>query len=151
MNLARILAERAAEHPGGPCLLFEGDVLSYGDLDRRTAVAAASLRAAGVGVGDRVAIRLPNAPAYVAAYFGALRAGAIAVPLNVLLAPPEVEARITASSPVTIVDSALLRCSSAGRRSSVRRGRIPRRRRPRPTARAGSLRAISGTSTRTVT
>ena len=81
--------------------------MSYGELDRRTAVAAASLRAAGVGVGDRVAIRLPNTPAYVAAYFGALRAGAIAVPLNVLLAAPEVEARIAASSPVTIVDSPL--------------------------------------------
>ena len=107
MNLARILADRAAEHPGRPALLFEGDVVSYGELDRRAAVAAAALRAAGVGVGDRVAIRLPNTPAYVAAYFGALRAGAIAVPLNVLLAPPEVEARIAASSPVTIVDSPL--------------------------------------------
>jgi long-chain acyl-CoA synthetase len=107
MNLARILADRAAEHPGRSALLFEGDVLSYGELDRRAAAAAAGLRAAGVGVGDRVAIRLPNAPGYVAAYFGALRAGAVAVPLNVLLAPPEVEARIAASNPVTIVDRPL--------------------------------------------
>ena len=102
MNLARILADRAAEHPGRPALLFEDDVVSYGELDRQTDVAAAALRAAGVGVGDRVAIRLPNTPAYVAACFGALRAGAIAVPLNVLLAPPEVEARIAASSPSSL-------------------------------------------------
>ena len=107
MNLARILADRAAEHPGRPALLFEDDVVVYGELDRQTDVSAAALRAAGVGVGDRVTIGLPNTPAYVAACFGALRAGAIAVPLNVLLAPPDVEARIAASSPVTIVESPL--------------------------------------------
>ncbi|HEY7538126.1 MAG TPA: AMP-binding protein, partial [Gaiellaceae bacterium] len=107
MNLAHILADRAAEHPDRPALLFEGEVVSYGELDRRAAVAAVALRAAGVGVGDRVAIRLPNTPAYVAAYFGALRVGAVAVPLNVLLAPPEIEARIAASNPVTIVDGPL--------------------------------------------
>ena len=73
MNLARILADRAAEHPGRPALMFEGEVVSYGELDRRTDVAAAALRAAGVGLGDRVAIRLPNTPAYVGACFGALR------------------------------------------------------------------------------
>jgi len=107
MNLARILSDRAASHPGRPALLFEGDVVTYGELDRRTAVAAAALRAAGVGVGDRVAIRLPNTPAYVAAYFGALRSGAVAVPLNILLAPPEVEARLAVASPALVIDSPL--------------------------------------------
>ena len=70
-------------------------------------VAACALRERGVGAGDRVAIRLSNSPAFVAAYFGALRLGAIVVPLNVLLAPPEVEERIAASTPVTLVDDEL--------------------------------------------
>ena len=104
MNLAHVLAERASE---SPALLFEGDRVSYGELDRRAAVAAATLRERGVGVGDRVALRLPNTPDYVAAYFGILRLGAVAVPLNVLLAQPEVEARLEAASPTAFVDTPL--------------------------------------------
>ena len=65
---------------------------------------ATLLRERGVGPGDRVAIRLPNGPAFVAAWFGALRRGAITVPLHVLLAPPEVEARIQASRPTLLLE-----------------------------------------------
>jgi long-chain acyl-CoA synthetase len=107
MNLARILADGAAAWRDRPAVLFEQEIISYGELDRRAAVTAAALRADGVQSGDRVAIKLPNAPAFVAAYFGALRAGAIVVPLNVLLAPPEVEERLAASTPVAVVDREL--------------------------------------------
>jgi long-chain acyl-CoA synthetase len=104
MNLARILTEGAAVHGDRPALWFEGVPMSYAELDRRAAVAAGELRAAGVTAGDRVALRLPNTPAFLAAYFGALRLGAIVVPLNVLLAPPEVEERVAASRPAVLVD-----------------------------------------------
>jgi long-chain acyl-CoA synthetase len=107
MNLARALAERAAERPEAPALFFKGDVVPYGELDRRAAVAAAALRARGVHEGDRVALGLPNTPAYVAAYFGVLRLGAVAVPLNVLLAQPEVEERLRVSAPAAVVDEPL--------------------------------------------
>ena len=107
MNLAHLLADRALEHPDRPALLFEHEVISYGELERHAAVAAGALRAAGVRAGDRVAIRLPNTPAYVAAHLGALRLGAIAVPLNVLLAPPEIDARLQAAAPQRYVDSPL--------------------------------------------
>ena len=87
MNLAHALAERAAEDPERPALLFEGDRVSYGELDRRAAVVAGALQEAGVRTGDRVAVELPNTPAYVAAYFGVLRLGAIVVPNNVPASP----------------------------------------------------------------
>ena len=44
----------------------------------------------GIEVGDRVAIMLPNVPYFPACYFGALRAGAVVVPMNVLLKQREV-------------------------------------------------------------
>jgi long-chain acyl-CoA synthetase len=47
---------------------------------------------------------LPNGPAFLAAALGALRLGAIVVPLNALLAPPEVEARLEASGPRAFVE-----------------------------------------------
>ena len=96
MNLARILTDGAAAHGDRPALWFEGHAISYAELDRRAAVAAGELRERGVGAGDRVAIKLPNSPAVVAAYFGAFRLGAIVVPLNILLAPPEIEERVAA-------------------------------------------------------
>ena len=86
MNLAHVLADAAARHPERTALLFEGERISYGELDRRAAVAAAVLHETGIGVGDRVAVVLPNTPDYLAAYFGVLRLGGIVVPLNVLLA-----------------------------------------------------------------
>ncbi len=107
MNLARILTGGAAVHGDRPALWFEGDAVSYAELDRRAAVAANELRARGVGPGDRVAIKLPNSPAFVAAYFGALRLGAIVVPLNILLAPPEIEERLGVSKAALLVDEAL--------------------------------------------
>jgi long-chain acyl-CoA synthetase len=107
VNLARILSDGAAAHGDRPALWFEQRPISYAELERRASVAAVVLRDRGVGPGDRVVIRLPNAPAFVAACFGALRVGAIVVPLNVLLAPPEIEERIAASSPAAVVDDAL--------------------------------------------
>ena len=107
MNLARILTDGAALHGDRPALWFDGAAISYAELDRRAAVAARELRERGVGVGDRVAVKLPNSPAFVAAYFGALRLGAIVVPLNVLLAPPEIEERVASSKPAVFVDAEL--------------------------------------------
>jgi long-chain acyl-CoA synthetase len=107
VNLARLVAAVAGEHPDGPALLFEGEAIEYGELERRAAAAAGVLHDRGVREGDRVALRLPNTPAYVAAYLGALRLGAIVVPLNMLLAQPEVDARIEAAAPTVLVDSEL--------------------------------------------
>ena len=107
MNLAHVLADGAARHPERTALLFEGERISYRELDRRAAVTAAALRARGVEAHDRVAIKLPNTPDYVAAYFGVLRLGAIAVPLNILLAQPEIDARLEAATPKAFVDRPL--------------------------------------------
>ena len=107
MNLAHIVADTAAQAPHRPALYFEGETVSYMELDRRITEAAAALAARGVRAGDRVALRLSNSPAYVAAFFGALRAGAVVVPLNVLLAPPEVEERVRAAMPHAFVNDEL--------------------------------------------
>ncbi|HZE14851.1 MAG TPA: AMP-binding protein, partial [Mycobacterium sp.] len=47
------------------------------------------LRASGVESGDRVGLQLPNIPQFLIAYFGMLKAGCVAVPLNVLLKASE--------------------------------------------------------------
>jgi long-chain acyl-CoA synthetase len=104
MNLARVLTDASAEHSGRPALLHDGRAIGYEELERRAGVVAALLRRRGVEPGDRVAIRLPNGPEFVAAWFGVLRAGAIAVPLNLLLAPPEVATRLDVSGASLTID-----------------------------------------------
>ena len=51
---------------------------------------AGLLRERGVRPGDRVGVMLPNVPQFAAAYYGILRAGAVVVPMNVLLKSREV-------------------------------------------------------------
>ena len=68
-------AEAVAETGGGPRL-------SYVELWDRAARVAGGLRALGVQRGDRVAIRLGNGVDWCLAFFGAVLAGAIVVPVN---------------------------------------------------------------------
>ncbi|HWV86182.1 MAG TPA: long-chain fatty acid--CoA ligase [Capillimicrobium sp.] len=84
-NLARTLAAAAAAWPGRVALTHGGAASTFADLDRRSAQAAAMLAARGVAPGDRVALQLPNVPAFVDLYFGVLRLGATVVPMNPLL------------------------------------------------------------------
>jgi fatty-acyl-CoA synthase len=82
--------ERHADHaPDAPALRFAGRVLSYAALARDVARAAAALAARGVRRGDRVAFLGLNHPAQIALLFACARLGAIQVPLNWRLAPPE--------------------------------------------------------------
>ncbi len=103
-NLAHILAAAAAAHGDRAAIVTPGGATaSYAELDRRAAAVAGGLVEWGVAPGDRVALQLPNGAAFVAAYHGALRAGAVVVPLNPLLAPPEIAARLAASAARLVV------------------------------------------------
>ena len=105
MNLARILGDAVTAHAERPALFGESGKFTYAEVERRSNAASALLLQRGVAAGDRVALMLPNGPAFVAAALGALRLGAILVPLNSLLAPPEVEARLKASRPRVFLEN----------------------------------------------
>ena len=76
------LVRRAAEHPDKPALLFRDTVVTWAELDGLVDAAAAGLLDLGLEQGDRLGISLANTPDFPVAYFGALRAGLVAVPLN---------------------------------------------------------------------
>ena len=90
MNFAAAVSEAAAEHSDRPAVQLDDIVLNHGVLDAGIARAAGLLRSKGVGEGDRVGIQLPNVPYFPVLYFGALRLGAIVVPMNPLLKAREV-------------------------------------------------------------
>ena len=90
-NLAGILTETAAEHGDRPALKLDDTVVSYAMLDEGSARVAAMLREKGIEHGDRVGIMLPNVPYFAVVYYGILRAGGVAVPMNPLLKGREVK------------------------------------------------------------
>jgi len=89
-NLAYLLRESAKAHPDKPALLFDGGSMTFGQVEARAARLASGLRNAGFEPGDRIGLHLPNLPQFVIAYFAILRAGCVAVPMNVLLTAPEI-------------------------------------------------------------
>ena len=99
IRLDQLLADSAAKYPGQQAIVFGARVgsrildaaMSYQQLDDAVNRLASSLQRLGVSQGDRVAIVMPNCPQFVIAYYGILRAGAIAVPCNFLYSESELE------------------------------------------------------------
>ena len=121
-NLAGNLTETAARNGAALAIKLDDVEINYGLLAEGTARVAGMLQARGVRPGDRVAVMLPNVPHFPLAYYGALRAGAIVVPMNVLLKGREVPTTWATRAP---------RCCSPGTASARRRTRAHRRPAPR--------------------
>jgi long-chain acyl-CoA synthetase len=89
-NLSSLLERAAAEHPDQPALRLDELVLTYADLRDAAGRMGALLASIGIEPGDRVGLMLPNVPAFPIAFYGALAAGAVVVPMNPLLKSREV-------------------------------------------------------------
>ena len=77
-----LLADIAEETPDAPAFIHGERTLTFAELLDRSARAAQGLADLGVGPGDRVALWLPNVPAYPILYFACARLGAIAAAVN---------------------------------------------------------------------
>jgi len=90
MNVAQSIARGAQLFPTHPALHFEGATFSYAQLHQTSNQAANGLAHLGVVRGDRVALWLPNSAAFVIAYLGVQKVGAIAVTINTGLKADEI-------------------------------------------------------------
>ena len=88
-NLADLVRAAAAERGDHPALVGGGRTLTWHQVDVAVDAAAAGLQALGLLPGERMALVLANTPEFVFAYFGALRAGLVAVPANTGSTVPE--------------------------------------------------------------
>jgi fatty-acyl-CoA synthase len=80
---------RARIAPADRAVVHEGRQLTYGEVAGRVAQLREGLGRLGVSAGDRVAYLGPNHPSFVETMFATMAAGAVFVPLNTRLAPPE--------------------------------------------------------------
>ncbi|MCT9819735.1 fatty-acid--CoA ligase FadD5 [Microbacterium sp. W1N] len=84
------VATHAANKPDAPALRFLGAETSWAQARDTMDAFAAALARRGVGFGDRVLLLTLNRPEVVLSVFGINRLGAIAVPINIRLTPPEI-------------------------------------------------------------
>ena len=90
--------------PEKVCLEVPGGTsVTYAALEQATARAANALQAMGVKPGDRVAAQVEKSPQVVALYLGALRAGAVFLPLNTAYTPSEVRYFLEDAQPSLLV------------------------------------------------
>jgi long-chain acyl-CoA synthetase len=90
LNLASLLTASAERFPDSVAIRLGEVELSYSELDRASGRLATLLGEKGLQPGDRVGVMLPNVPAFPISYYGALRAGGVVVPMNVLLKRREI-------------------------------------------------------------
>ncbi|MEL0155068.1 long-chain fatty acid--CoA ligase [Sphingopyxis sp.] len=111
LSLPAMLADSVARRGEAPMLDFMGRRFRYAEVADGVARVARGLQQRGIGKGSRVGLFLPNVPHYVAAYYGALAAGATVVNFSPLYTVAELEAQVEDSGTdtlFTISASALL-------------------------------------------
>ncbi len=96
-------ARRARMAPDRVAFRQAGRELTYRELARRVDAVAGALAERGVGRGDRVVHLGPNDIATFETFFATTRLGAIFVPLNMRLAPPEIRELIADCEPALAV------------------------------------------------
>jgi len=90
LNLANILDFSAKEYSEKTALVFGDKHFTYTQLNAVANQVANGLVAMGINKGDKVALTCPNLPYFPMIYYGILKAGAVVVPLNVLLKGREI-------------------------------------------------------------
>lgn len=89
-NLSMLLEDSARRHPGRDALVMGNQRLTYAQVDALSNQVANLLVSRNIQPGDKVALSCPNLLQFPMIYYGILKAGAVVVPLNVLLKGREI-------------------------------------------------------------
>ena len=102
-TLGSILLRHTTGRGDKVALRFQDASCTYSELERRACQVANGLRAGGVQPGDRVAWLGKNSLSYFEYLVGAAKVGAVMVPINWRLAPPEIEFLLEDCRPAWVV------------------------------------------------
>ena len=108
-NVFALLQDSANRYPDQAYVIDRGQEYTFATVYNLSLAVARSLHAAGLNGGDRVIIYLDNSVEYIAAYFGALRADCIVVPLNKNLGLDTIDFIIADTAPRAIITNPIFR------------------------------------------
>ena len=91
LNLSVLLENSARRFPNKTAFIFGDTALSFAQINGAANQVANGLKSKGIQPGDKVALSCFNLPYFPIIYFGILKAGAVVVPLSVLLKKDEIE------------------------------------------------------------
>src|SRR5271156_854105 len=101
-------------YSGRTALARDGRLQTFHELGTRVEGIAATLTSHGFGVGDRLALLLPNSPDYIELIYACSMLGVIAVPLNTRLSANEIDGVLEDSRPRGIVRHSSLAAPGVG-------------------------------------
>lgn len=107
-NWTNQLARHALMQPDGVALRFLGHTTTWRELDERVAQLAGALSRRGVGFGDRVLILMLNRTEFIEAFLAVNKLGAIAVPVNFRMTPPEIAFLVSDCQAQVVITEAVL-------------------------------------------
>ena len=103
-----MLWETAQRFPEKEAVIFQGQKISYRELDGLTNNIANAFSGLGVKKGDRVALYMTNRPEYIISFYAAARLGAVATPMNPAYKKDEVQHQLNdAETSVLVVQESL--------------------------------------------
>ncbi|MBT2215351.1 fatty acid--CoA ligase family protein [Virgibacillus dakarensis] len=91
MNLSSQLSITAKNHPNKTAFVFQDNHTSYQELEGAVTKFASALHQLGYRKGDHIALVAGNSPYFVIGLYGALRIGAVVIPINPMYTPYEME------------------------------------------------------------
>jgi long-chain acyl-CoA synthetase len=92
-----------ADAPDSPFLIYVDTVLTASEVDRMSDALAVALAEGGFARGDRLALYTQNVPQYVIALIAAWKLGGIAVAINPMLTPREIQKLVADCTPVAFL------------------------------------------------
>ena len=107
-NWTNQLARHALMQPGDTALRFMGRTTTWGELDDRVTKLAGALSRRGVGFGDRVLILMLNRTEFIESFLAVNKLGAIAVPVNFRMTPPEIAFLVSDCAARVVITEAVL-------------------------------------------
>lgn len=109
-NMATVLVDKHVEEGRGDRVaIYHGDdTITYRELQRRVNKAGNMLRDRGIEIEDRVILLMADRPQFIETYVGAMKIGAVPVPINVMSTPEEVAYYMADSRAAAVVVEANL-------------------------------------------
>ncbi len=91
MHLGGLVARNKRTVPDKEAIIYQEKRYTWAEVDDRVNTIANALIKGGIKQGDKIAMWMFNSDLFVIAFYGIVKAGAVAVPVNFRLAPPEAE------------------------------------------------------------